>query len=131
MYDKIVTLLAAIGYTNVTDNDTILLNFMISEVESHIKNEINWQEIPEGLEAVAINRVIGKFLLAKKTFSPADLSMLDLDAVVKQIQAGDTNYVFAVGEGSETDESRLTSFINYLLSYGESDFSAFRRIRWG
>ena len=131
MYDKIVTLLAAIGYTNVTDNDTILLNFMISEVESHIKNEINWQEIPEGLEAVAINRVIGKFLLAKKTFSPADLSMLNLDAAVKQMQAGDTNYVFAVGEGSETDESRLTSFINYLLSYGESDFSAFRRIRWG
>lgn len=131
MYDKIVELLAAIGYTNISDNDTILLNFAISDVESHIKNEINWQEVPEGLEAVAINRVIGKFLSSKKTFSPADLSMLDLDTAVKQIQAGDTNYVFAVGDGSETDESRLTSFINYLLSYGESDFSAFRRIRWG
>lgn len=100
-------------------------------MESEIRNEINWKEVPRELENVLVCRVVGEFLLHKKTFAPADLSMLDLSgAAVKQIQAGDTNFVFASGEGTETDESRLSAFINHLLSYGADQFSAFRRIRW-
>ena len=131
MYEKIVELLAAIGYGAVSDGDEIALRFVISKVESEIRNEINWKEVPRELENVLVCRVVGEFLLHKKTFAPADLSMLDLSgAAVKQIQAGDTNFVFASGEGTETDESRLSAFINHLLSYGADQFSAFRRIRW-
>ena len=127
MYEKIVELLAAIGYGAVSDSDEIALRFVISKVES----EINWKEVPRELENVLVCRVVGEFLLHKKTFAPADLSMLDLSgAAVRQIQAGDTNFVFASGEGTETDESRLSAFINHLLSYGADQFSAFRRIRW-
>ena len=126
MYDRIVELLAAIGYDTISDSDKILLN-----VESEIKNEINWKEIPQGLESVLICRVVGEFLLHKKTFAPADLSMLDLSGgAVKQIQAGDTNFVFSVDEGGESASGRLSTFINYLLTYGAEQFSAFRRIRW-
>lgn len=97
MYDRIVELLAAIGYNTISDSDRIILNFAISKVESEIKNEINWKEIPQGLENVLICRVVGEFLLNKKTFAPSDLSMLDLSGgAVKQIQAGDTNFVFSV-----------------------------------
>ena len=59
-----------------------------------------------------------------------DLTGFDLEYAVKQIQTGDTNTVFATGEGSMTPEQRLTSFINYLLSYGKAEFNSFRRIRW-
>ena len=131
MYDRIVELLAAIGYNTISDSDRIILNFAISKVESEIKNEINWKEIPQGLENVLICRVVGEFLLNKKTFTPSDLSMLDLSGgAVKQIQAGDTNFVFSVDEGGESASGRLSTFINYLLTYGADQFSAFRRIRW-
>ena len=131
MYDRIVELLAAIGYNTISDSDRIILNFAISKVESEIKNEINWKEIPQGLENVLICRVVGEFLLNKKTFAPSDLSMLDLSGgAVKQIQAGDTNFVFSVDEGGESASGRLSTFINYLLTCGADQFSAFRRIRW-
>lgn len=131
MYDRIVELLAAIGYDTISDGDKIILNFAISKVESEIKNEINWKEIPQGLESVLICRVVGEFLLNKKTFAPGDLSMVDLSGgAVKQIQAGDTNFVFSVDEGGESASGRLSTFINYLLTYGADQFSAFRRIRW-
>ena len=90
MYEKIVELLAAIGYGAVSDSDEIALRFVISKVESEIRNEINWKEVPRELENVLVCRVVGEFLLHKKTFAPADLSMLDLSgAAVKQIQAGE------------------------------------------
>lgn len=131
MYDKVADLLSAIGYEPLTGNDAMLLNFMIPKVENDIKNNINQKEVPQELEYVFACRVVGEFLMNKKTFSPADLTMLDLSGeAVKQIQEGDTNFVFAVGEGAETDESRLSGFINSLLSYGADQFSAFRRIRW-
>lgn len=75
--------------------------------------------------------MIGEFLLSKKTFSPDELAMLDLSAeTVKQIQAGDTNFVLGVGEGADTDQNRLDTFINFMLSYGADQFGAFRKIRW-
>jgi hypothetical protein len=99
-------------------------------VKSTIRNEINWQEVPDGLENIAVDMAAGEFLLAKKTFAPDDLTGFDLDYAVKQIKTGDTDTVFATGEGSQTPEQRLTTFINYLLSYGKAEFSSFRRLRW-
>lgn len=131
MYDKAAELLSAIGYETLSGSDAMLLNFIIPKVESDIRNDINQKEIPPELEYVLACRVIGEFLQNKKTFSPDDLSMLDLSgAAVKQIQAGDTNFSFAVGEGAETDESRLNAFINALIGCGAGQLSSFRRIRW-
>ncbi len=131
MMDQVVKLLAALGYPEITANDQIILSFALQKVENFIKNEINWNCIPKGLEEVVVCRVLGEFLLNKKTFSPDDLAMLDLSAdTVKQIQGGDTNFVFGVGEGADTDQKRLDTFINFLLSCGADQFSAFRKIRW-
>lgn len=121
--------LESFGY-EVKAEDEFALTFCVEKVRSTIKNEINWQDVPEGLEHIAVDMAVGEFLLSKKTFSPDDLTGLDLDYAVKQIQTGDTNTVFAVGEGTQTPEQRLTTFINYLLSYGKAEFSSFRRIRW-
>lgn len=121
--------LLAFGY-EVKVNDEFTLTFCIEKVRSTIKNEINCNDVPEGLEHIAIDMAVGEFLLSKKTFATNDLVGFDLDYAVKQIQTGDTNTVFATGEGSLTPEQRLTSFINYLLSYGKDEFNSFRRIRW-
>ncbi len=117
------------GY-EVKAGDEFALAFCVEKVRSTIKNETNLQDVPEGLEHVAVDMAAGEFLLSKKTFAPKDLDGLDLDYAVKQIQTGDTNTVFAVGEGSATPEQRLTGFINYLLSYGRDEFNSFRRLRW-
>ena len=82
-----------------------------------------------GVEHIAVDMAVGEFLLSKKTFAPESLN-IDLSYAVKQIQAGDTNTVFATGESSLTPEQRLDNFINYLRSYGKSEFASFRRIKW-
>lgn len=121
--------LKSFGY-KVKAKDDFALTFCVEKVSNTIKNEINGPDVPEGLKHIAVDMAAGEFLLSKKTFSPADIGGLDLEYAVKQIQMGDTNTVFATGEGSLTPEQRLTAFINYLLSYGKSEFNAFRRIRW-
>lgn len=121
--------LKTFGY-EVKEGDELSLTFCINKVRSSIINEINWKDVPEGLEHIAIDMTAGEFFLAKKTFTPKDLDNLDLDYAVKEIKTGDTTTVFATGEGSLTPEQKLTAFINYLLNYGKSEFSSFRRLRW-
>lgn len=121
--------LESFGY-EVRAEDESALTFCVEKVRSTVRNEINHNEVPDGLEHIAVDMAVGEFLLAKKTFAPDDLEMLDLDYAVKQIQTGDTNTVFATGSASLTPEQRLTAFINYLLSYGRGEFHSFRCIRW-
>ena len=127
--DTVKERLKSFGY-EVKAEDEFALTFCVEKVRNTIKNEINWTDVPEGLEHIAVDMTVGEFLLSKKTFAPNDLVGFDLDYAVKQIQTGDTNTVFATGEGSLTPEQRLTAFINYLLSYGKAEFNSFRRIRW-
>ena len=127
--DAVKDRLKSLGY-EVKADDEFALTFCVEKVRSTIKNEINWQDVPEGLEHIAVDMAAGEFLLSKKTFAPNDLVGFDLDYAVKQIQTGDTNTVFATGEGSLTPEQRLNSFLNYLLTYGRDQFSCYRKIRW-
>lgn len=121
--------LAALGY-ELQSADEALLGFVLDKAVSSIKNDCNVAEVPEGLQQIAVEWAAGEFLQAKKAFAPDDLAGLDLEAAVKQIQAGDTNVVFAVGEGSQTPEQRLNQLINYLLSYGRAELACYRRLRW-
>lgn len=121
--------LKSFGY-EVKADDEFALTFCIEKVRSTIKNDTNQPDVPKGLEHIAVDMAAGDFLLSKKTFAPSDLANFDLDYAVKQIQTGDTNTVFSVGEGSQTPEQRLNTFINYLLTYGRSEFNAYRRLRW-
>lgn len=129
MIEKVKERLAALGYT-FKDGDEMLLNFAIQKVTSTIKNDCNVPEVPGGLESMAIDMAAGEFLFAKKTYSPNDITGLDLEAAVKQIQTGDTNVTFALGAGSSTPEQRFDAFVNYLLNYGRDQFSVYRKIKW-
>ncbi len=104
--------------------------FALDKAVGSIKNDCNLADLPEGLQRIAVEWAAGEFLQAKKAFAPDDLAGLDLEAAVKQIQAGDTTVVFAAGEGSQTPEQRLNGLINYLLSYGRAELACYRRLRW-
>ena len=121
--------LAAFGY-ELQPADEALLGFALDKAVGSIKNDCNLADLPEGLQRIAVEWAAGEFLQAKKAFAPDDLAGLDLEAAVKQIQAGDTNVVFAAGEGSQTPEQRLNGLINYLLSYGRAELACYRRLRW-
>ena len=121
--------LESFGY-EVKSCDEFSLPFYVEKVTNTIKNDCNVNEVPEGLMNIAVDMAVGEFLSAKKTFSPDDLGNLDLSVMVKQIQTGDTNTVFDTGGSTSTPEQRLNSIINYLLNYGRSEFSSYRRLRW-
>lgn len=129
MIEKVKNRLVSFGYTPKQE-DEFSITFCVEKVRNTIKNETNCQDIPDGLEHIAVDMAIGEFLLGKKTFAPDDLSTIDLSVAVKQIQTGDTNTVFGVGESTLTPEQRLDNFINYLLIYRKSEFNSFRRLRW-
>lgn len=129
MLQRVKERLKLFGYP-LKDGDEALLSFSIQKVENTIKNDCNVDVIPDGLVNIAIDMTAGEFLMAKKTFSPDDIAGLDFDFAVKQIQEGDTNIVFSVGEGTLTPEQRFNQFLNYLLTYGRDEFSCYRRLRW-
>lgn len=129
MLKRVKERLSSFGY-EVKKGDEVSLGFCIEKVRGTIKNETGCQDVPEGLEHIAADMAAGEFLLSKKTFAPDDIAGLDLAAAVKEIKEGDTTVVFGTGEGSLTPEQRLTTFINYLLTYGRSEFNSFRKLRW-
>ena len=103
--EDVKSFLAAIKFT-YSENDDWVLMFCIEKVTNTIKNECNISSIPEGLKQVAVQRVI------------------------KQIQEGDTNTVFAIGEGCSTPEEMLNSLISILLTSGNNQFVTYRRLKW-
>jgi hypothetical protein len=129
MLDDVIKRLQSFGYT-VTEADSWVLGFIIDKVENHIKNSCNILEIPDGLYQVAVDMAVGNFLFEKKAVSADSLAGIDLSAVVKQIQEGDTSVSFALGEGSKTPEQRLDAVISWLIGYGEKDFVKYRCIVW-
>lgn len=127
--DDVKTRLQSFGYEFKT-GDEVLINFSISKVTNTILNDCNVSEIPNGLSNIAIDMATGEFLTAKKAFAPDDITGLDLDYAIKQLEEGDTKTTFAVGEGTQTAEQRLDAFIVHLLTYGRDEFSCYRCIRW-
>lgn len=126
MREDAVALLNAFGVSGAADDP--LLDFIISTVTERVKNETNQPAIPDGLHRLAVEMVAGQYLSLKK--GSGQLEGFDLEAAVKQIQEGDTNTVFAVGEGSATPEQRLDALINYLLNGRTHEFIKYRRLVW-
>ncbi len=121
--------LEGFGY-KLKAGDKAVLKFAVEKVTNTIKNECNVSAVPDGLINIAVDMAAGEFLGTKKAFSPADIAGLDLEPAVKQIQVGDTNTAFAVGEGSLTPEQRFDLFVEHLLNYGRGELACYRKIRW-
>ena len=128
MLDDAIALLDALNVTGAADDP--LLPYMVNSVTERVKNETNQSELPEGLHYVAVELVVGEYLTFKKNAGQLEIDGLDLEAAVKQIQEGDTNTVFAIGDGSQTPEQRLDTLIARLTRDRTREFIRFRRIQW-
>ena len=60
--DTVKERLKSLGY-EVKADDEFALTFCVEKVRSSIKNEINWSDVPEGLEHIAVDMAVGEFLL--------------------------------------------------------------------
>lgn len=126
MREEVVSMLMALGVTGAADDP--LLDIVIRNVQYRVQNETNQSELPEGLESLAVSMAVGEYLNMKKV--SGQLEGFDLDAAIKQIQEGDTNTVFAIGDGSSTPEQRLDALISYLINGRTREFYRFRRLVW-
>lgn len=88
----------------------------------------NAKNMPEGLVSVAVYMAVGEYLNMKKV--SGQLEGFDLEAAIKQIQEGDTNTVFAIGDGNLTPEQRLNSLIDYLTNGRSRELYRFRKFVW-
>lgn len=127
MLEDVTKRLESFGY-EVTEADNWMIEFLIQKIENSIKADCNINTIPEELHEIAVDMVVGEFLLNKK--SRGQLEGFDLEAVVKQIHEGDTSVTFAIGDGNKTPEERLDSLIAYLMVSGKSQFVRYRRLKW-
>lgn len=124
--DLVIKRLESFGYT-VQEADTWAIAFSIQKVENNIKNSCNTTVIPLGLESTAVDMVCGEILFVKK--QSGTLEDFDLEMMVKQVQAGDTNITFAV-EKSVSVEQRLDTLFSYLINGGKDEFACYRKIKW-
>lgn len=127
MLEDVKERLASFDY-QVTEADSWMLTFLIQKVENHIKNICNVSTIPEELLNIAIDMVVGEFLLNKKSIG--SLKGFDLEAAIKQIQEGDTSITYAIGDGDLTPEKRLDLLIDYLMNRGKNELLSYRCIKW-
>lgn len=131
MYLDVVMRLSALGValsSAPSSSDDMLLKHAIDKVTNHINSQTNLLSIPNGLKEIAIDMVVGEFLLTKKAMGLLDVETLNFEAVAKQVQDGDTNVVFAV-EANKTPEAQFEAFIMYL-QHGNTDFLRYRVLTW-
>lgn len=126
MREQVIAMLTALGVMGAAGDP--LLDLVISNVQWRIKNLTNLQEVPEGLESMAVSMAVGEYLNMKK--ANGQLEGFDLEAAVKQIQEGDTNTVFAIGDGDSTPEQRLDSLINFLINGRMDEIYRYRKLVW-
>lgn len=127
MREDVVTLLAALGVAGAAENP--LLDLVINQVQWRIKNLTNLQEVPEGLVGLAVQMAAGEFLSMLKGSGQLEGFELE-EAAIKQIQEGDTNTVFSVGDGSYTPEQRLKSLIDFLINGRVGEIYRYRKMVW-
>ncbi len=126
MREDVVKMLAALGVMGA-DSDP-LLDLVVSNVQQRILNLTNQSTILEGAKSVAVYMAVGEYLNMKKGMG--QLEDFDLNAAIKQIQEGDTNITFAIGDGSQTPEQRLNSLIDFLINGRIGEIYRYRRIVW-
>lgn len=129
MYALAKERLEAFGYEFMA-GDEALLKTSVKRAENTVKNKCGICRIPGELLDITVDIAAGEFLAAKKALCAEDIKCIDLNTAIKRIEVGDTNTIFAVGEGSLTDEQRFDGFVKYLLSYWRDQLSCYRRVKW-
>lgn len=116
--------LAHFGYTATVTDDGII-SYIMASVQNGVKGTLNVLNIPEYVENIIIDKIIGEFLLTKKN-SGQDIG-IDLEAATKSIQEGDTNVSFDI---SASPEARINVLIKWLINGRDGSLMRYRRLPW-
>ena len=124
--ETITSRFLSLGYA-VKEGDAFALGFVFEKCSTTIIHFCNISEVPTDLEKVLVDFVCAEFLRAKK--SSGQLSEIELDAIVRSIDTGDTSTEFAVGNVSADEKFYL--FLNKLSFDPTSpDLLYHRKIVW-
>lgn len=117
--------LNSLGY-ETTDTDNKSIERLLKKVEQYILHWCNIDEVPDCLQYVVIERVCGEFLLEKASFNQLDEALVN--SLVKSTKIGDTEINYQVGATTPIDI--LRSQCKNMVSYGQSELIAHRRVSW-
>lgn len=117
--------LSSLGYI-ATDADNKSIEILLKKVEQNILHWCNIDKVPECLQYVVIERVCGEFLLEKASFNQLDETLVN--SLVKSTKIGDTEINYQVGATTPIDI--LRSQCKNMVSYGQSELIAHRRMSW-
>lgn len=101
-----------------------VLQFPFDKVSWYVKNRINSDEIPEGLEYIAIDMVCAEYLQLAKALG--QLTELQFETVANSVTMGDTSYTF----NDQSPEQKFDMVLDHMLNGHEEDFIRYRRMVW-
>lgn len=121
MIEKIKGILEAFCIS-ITEEEPYI-NFVVDSITKEITNLCNLEQLPEELEHVVIQRVIGNILEQRYASDPT----INVDAGIKTLTEGDVSISF----DNSLDSARLLSrYIQDSKTYGEKEIYSFRRMKW-
>jgi len=126
MKNDVTERLASFGYT-VVQADDWMLDFIIQKVTNHILNSCNISSIPEEFHQMAVDMVVGEFLMGKKASGQLNESEILNSEAVTSIKLGDTQVNF--GE-DRTASQQLDSLVAFLMKGYEVDLTSYRCMKW-
>jgi hypothetical protein len=125
--DDVKERLTGFNYTfDVESGDLIYLRFAIKEASQHICNFCNVTEIPNELEAAAVDMAVACFLKAKRAAGALVIEGLDFSGVVTSLKEGDTQVNI---DGGSTSEAVFDAYIDALYNR-DAELVTFRKLRW-
>lgn len=126
MKNDVTQRLASFAYA-VVQADDWTLDFIIQKGTNHILNSCNISSIPEGLHQMAVDMMVGEFLMGKKASGQLDESEIMSSEAVTNIKLGDTQVNF--GE-DRTPSQQLDSLIAFLMKGCEAELTSYRCMKW-
>lgn len=131
VYDEIVMRLKFFKYT-VKDEDVEIIEYLMEKVLNSINNitnqEYTQETIPTGLVELYIDKVVGEFLMLKKT--TGELVGIDLSSVSKSMSVGKIKVEYAIDSQYSNPDKIFIDRINYLIYGRDNELYKYRRMRW-
>lgn len=131
VYDEIVMRLKFFKYT-VTKEDKEIIEYLMKKVLNSINNitnqEYTQETIPGGLVELYVDKVVGEFLILKKT--TGELVGIDFSSVGKSVSVGKVKVEYAVDSQYSNPDKIFNDRINYLIHGRDEELYTYRRFKW-
>lgn len=124
--EMVLNRLDSFGY-QVKEEDAWMIGFTMQKVESHIKNECNIPEIPDGLIHIAVDMVCGEFLM--NLFSLGKMDDIQITQTISSVKLGDTTVSYNTN-GAVDKVGLFTNMMNDLIHGKEGELVCYRKMYW-